>query len=304
MSKILVVDDSAIDRKLATRLLEKISDWSIDVEPDGARALERMSCDLPDVVVTDLQMPEMTGHELIDAVTRDYPFVPVVVMTSRGDELSAVKVLEAGASSFVCKNRLANDLVDTVERVLAAAGKRRAEQSLIEQMDSVQAQFHIDNNATMIASLVSHLQKLVRDMNVLSESERLRVGVALEEALLNAAYHGNLEVSSNLREVDHAAYYRLARERVEIDPYRSRRIQIEIDFERGERLKYVIRDEGQGFNPRGLPDPTCPENLERPCGRGVLLMRTFMDSVEYNARGNEVTMIKDVVREPAISNVG
>jgi anti-sigma regulatory factor (Ser/Thr protein kinase) len=53
-----------------------------------------------------------------------------------------------------------------------------------------------------------------------------------------------------------------------------------------------VRDEGPGFDPGGLPDPTDPANLERPCGRGLLLMKTFMDEVRYNDRGNEVTMRK------------
>ena len=59
-----------------------------------------------------------------------------------------------------------------------------------------------------------------------------------------------------------------------------------------EMAKFVIRDEGRGFDPTHLPDPTTPENLERTCGRGILLMRTFMDEVEFNQRGNEVTLIK------------
>ena len=55
---------------------------------------------------------------------------------------------------------------------------------------------------------------------------------------------------------------------------------------------YVIRDEGPGFDPTGLPDPTDPSNLERVSGRGLLLIRTFMDEVHHNKAGNEITMVK------------
>ena len=55
---------------------------------------------------------------------------------------------------------------------------------------------------------------------------------------------------------------------------------------------YVIRDEGPGFDPSEIPDATAPANLERPCGRGLLLMRTFMDTVDFNDRGNKVTLTK------------
>ena len=55
---------------------------------------------------------------------------------------------------------------------------------------------------------------------------------------------------------------------------------------------FTVRDEGPGFDPSKLPDPTDPANLEKISGRGLLLMRTFMDEVRFNATGNEVTMVK------------
>jgi serine/threonine-protein kinase RsbW len=53
-----------------------------------------------------------------------------------------------------------------------------------------------------------------------------------------------------------------------------------------------IEDEGEGFDPGDVPDPTADENLERPCGRGIHLMRAFMTSIEYLDRGNRVVLIK------------
>ena len=62
-------------------------------------------------------------------------------------------------------------------------------------------------------------------------------------------------------------------------------------------MEVSIRDEGDGFDPSKLPDPTDPENLDRPCGRGVMLMRAFMDDVRYNATGNEVTLVRKRIRK-------
>jgi serine/threonine-protein kinase RsbW len=53
-----------------------------------------------------------------------------------------------------------------------------------------------------------------------------------------------------------------------------------------------ITDEGPGFDPADVPDPTAVENLERPCGRGLMLMRHYMNEVAYSERGNTVTMSK------------
>jgi anti-sigma regulatory factor (Ser/Thr protein kinase) len=62
-----------------------------------------------------------------------------------------------------------------------------------------------------------------------------------------------------------------------------------------QEAEFVIRDEGPGFAPDKLPDPTDTSNLERSSGRGVLLMRAFMDEVSFNAQGNEVTMRKNLL---------
>jgi anti-sigma regulatory factor (Ser/Thr protein kinase) len=60
---------------------------------------------------------------------------------------------------------------------------------------------------------------------------------------------------------------------------------------------FVIRDEGPGFDIASLPDPTSPECLELPHGRGLMLMRTFMNEVSYNATGNEVRLVKRATRD-------
>ncbi|MDP7269286.1 MAG: ATP-binding protein, partial [Pirellulales bacterium] len=73
--------------------------------------------------------------------------------------------------------------------------------------------------------------------------------------------------------------------------YKDRKIEVEIELSPTEAV-VTVGDQGSGFDPTSLPDPTDPENLEKISGRGVLLMRSFMDVVEFNAQGNQVKMIK------------
>jgi anti-sigma regulatory factor (Ser/Thr protein kinase) len=108
---------------------------------------------------------------------------------------------------------------------------------------------------------------------------------------VNAIHHGNLEISSSLRESDERTYYNLAEERRHQEPYVDRRVHV-FAKETNREAMYVIRDEGPGFDPRTLPDPTDPTNIEKVSGRGILLIRTFMDEVNHNKTGNEITMIK------------
>jgi CheY-like chemotaxis protein/anti-sigma regulatory factor (Ser/Thr protein kinase) len=300
MAYLLVVDDSAMDRRVAGGLLERLGGWQVEFAADGREALTRVAAEVPDLVLTDLQMPEMNGLELVEAMQRDYPLVPVILMTAQGSESIAVQALEQGAASYVPKRKLAQDLCPVVERVLALAVERRTKRSLMNRMRSMSASFRLENDPAMLTSVVAYLQGVIHEMGILSEGERLRAGVALEEALLNAAYHGNLEVSSELREHDHSAYYDLARQRARQSPFCDRGILVDVDLCE-DRIRYIVRDEGPGFDPKTLPDPTDPANLDRPCGRGLLLMRTFMDDVDYNHSGNEVTLIKYATIRPALT---
>ena len=296
MPTILVVDDLASDRRLAGALLETNSDWDIIYASDGKEALTQLELHIPDLVVTDLMMPEMDGLELVKHVKSEYPLIPVILMTAKGSEEIAVQALNLGAASYVTKRGLAQDLHDTAERVLTVAREDRSYLRLMHRMTKHESTFVVENDLSLIFSLVGYLQQAVRCMWLGDETVRLRVGVAVEEALLNAYYHGNLEVPKDLRVEDRATYYQLAQQRCQESPYRDRRLAIDVNLSRSEAV-YIIRDEGQGFDPASLPDPTDPVNLDKVTGRGLLLMRTFMDDVQFNARGNEVTLTKQ--RKPS-----
>ena len=114
--------------------------------------------------------------------------------------------------------------------------------------------------------IVSRLESLEYSMR-----DVFGVRLALEEALVNAIKHGN-----------------------GLDPDKTVRVNCLIE---DDLLRIEIEDQGPGFNMSDVPDPTADENLERPCGRGIMLIKSFMTSVEYNAKGNRVVLEK--IRSPA-----
>jgi CheY-like chemotaxis protein/anti-sigma regulatory factor (Ser/Thr protein kinase) len=293
MTKILVVDDLRSDRDLMSALLTKDRPWEVRAVENGREALTYLDHALPDVIVTDLSMPEMDGFELVATVKQRYPYLPVVLVTAKGSEEVAIRALKEGAASYVPKRLMPGNLAETVENVLELATKRRGEARLKGYLrrHERKLEFVVDNDRDMLAPLVNFLQDNILELGVCTESESLQVGMALDEALVNALYHGNLEVSSRLKENDDRAYYQLAKQRAGESPYRERRIHVLADLSTQE-ARFVMRDEGPGFDPKELPDPTDPENLLKLSGRGILLMRTFMDDVKFNDRGNEVTMVK------------
>jgi CheY-like chemotaxis protein len=293
VSTVLVVDDSPIDRRLAGGLLEKQFGCTVRYAADGKEALAQMAQELPDLVLTDLQMPEMDGLELVTAVKRDYPLVPVVLMTAQGSEEVAARALREGAASYVTKRRLADDLLPTAQRILLGSHEDRMHSQLMHYLESSEAVFVLRNDPGLIKALVAHVQQELRCLPLGDETERLRVGLALEEALTNACYHGNLEMGTPGKS-DREAFEQRARERLATAPYRDRKIHAMVRISRAEAV-FVVRDEGPGFNPSAISDVP---DAARDTGRGIVLMRTIMDEVRYNAAGNEVTLVKRCVTEP------
>jgi len=99
-----------------------------------------------------------------------------------------------------------------------------------------------------------------------NEEDAFAIKLALEEAMTNAVRHGNRN-----------------------DPDKKVVVRYSVS---PTRTIIVVRDEGGGFVPDRVPDCTLPENIERPCGRGIMLMRAYMTEVAYNDDGNEVVMVK------------
>jgi CheY-like chemotaxis protein/anti-sigma regulatory factor (Ser/Thr protein kinase) len=297
MPNILIVDDSPLDRFLAGGLLEKAGQFGIDYASQGDVALEKLQQQKIDLVVTDLVMPGMDGLELVATIRRQHPDIPVVLMTSKGTEEIAVKALHAGAASYVPKRLMSQELVETVQRVLAVASRHQVKARLLSCMTEQQCSFVLSNDVDLIESLIAYLQDLSVQMDLCEEADVTRIGVALEEALVNALYHGNLEVGSELRGENDEAYYALVAQRRNESPYRDRKIFVRAMFTRQEAT-FVVRDEGPGFDLSKLPDPDDPSALERACGRGLLLMRAFMDEVSYDATGSSVTLVKRRKAEP------
>lgn len=97
-------------------------------------------------------------------------------------------------------------------------------------------------------------------------SELFRVQLAFQEAVVNAIRHGN-----------------------RCDATKTVEVQIEVAEQ---WVRMVITDQGHGFDPAAVPDPRDPSLLEVPGGRGVLLIRELMTQVQYNDRGNQITMLR------------
>ena len=296
MATVLVVDDSAVDRQLVKGVLSADNTFTVVTANDGQAGLSAIADCLPDVVVTDLQMPELDGLQLVQSIKEEYPWIPVILITSVGSEEIAATALANGAASYVPKQHIARDLPNTVMRVLLASSDDIVQPRVMHHLVRDNCEFEIPNDLSTLQSVAHHLKQALRCLPLGDEVERIRAGIALDEAMMNAYLHGNLEVRSAVPNVDREAFLAVAERRRFEPPYNERKLHVSMDLTRSE-ARFVIRDDGNGFDVAICEDAADYFNMEHPVGRGIVLMRSMMDEVRYNETGNEVTLVKHAVDE-------
>jgi CheY-like chemotaxis protein len=296
MATILVVDDSAVDRRFVGGILGRDGRFQVEFAEDGTQALARVRQSRPDVIVTDLQMPNRNGLELVAAVRMHHPGVPIILMTGHGSEDLAVEALHRGAATYVPKPQLGERLLESVEEALSLARADRTYDRLISCLRQCEFEFVLDNDPGLVDPLVDLVQQMIAGMCLTDATGRFRVGAAIKEALLNAICRGNLEISFHDTQESRVSLLEgkgddlISRKRQ--DPaLKDRKVYVSVSMDMNQ-AKLVIRDDGAGFDPASVPAAGQPGSLDPQTGRGLVLMRAFLDEVTFNSRGNEVTLVK------------
>jgi CheY-like chemotaxis protein len=295
-TRILVVDDSLVERLLVEGMLRRNSDYLVSLAENGQEALDLLADRPPDLIITDLIMPKMDGLELTRIVRERHSQIPIILMTAFGDETTAIEALEAGATSYIAKAHKAERLIAAVDRVIKNSAAQHIHQQLGQCMAEYHARFALPNNRQLIRVFVDQIQQMMAGLVSQSTVERIRVGEAVEEAMLNAMYHGNLEVTreelAKVRaELDEQLLDRLIEERCRVPQFQERKILVIVHLTSAE-ARFVVRDEGRGFHKRYRQEenPTGENALTER--RGLTLIHSLMDEVKYNEAGNELVMRK------------
>ncbi|MEQ9408636.1 MAG: response regulator [Fuerstiella sp.] len=296
---ILLIDDSATDRIRGAGLIQKgRPDWEVVALSSVEEGLQEIARRRVDVVVSDLVMPGIDGRELLQIMNRDYPLTPVVLTTSQGNEQIAAECVGLGAVNYVPKRLLAENLVRVLQEVLTAEAEVIATRRVLQYVVRNRCSFEIDSDLEQVWSLVNFIRERLHAMQMFLPDRVQSISSAVREALLNAHFHGNLEVNSRPLELSRSEYIALASQRRHDPLLAGRQIRLSMCLKKG-RLSFQISDDGRGFDVTALDGLTGAPEASLPNGNGIRQMRTLMSEVTYNDRGNEVTLT-DVVEEPSV----
>ena len=291
-ASILVVDDEEVIRYTLQKKLSRMGYNVISMEKAEDALYLLKNGELVDLIITDIKLRKMDGIELLRRINGLDEPIPVLIITGHGNVEDAIKALRYGASDFIRKPFDIHDIASSVRTIL----KRRYEKQIVAGfarfIENDQRMLKIPVDSTLINPISYYLTKDLVPVGLCNNTTAENISLSLQETLNNAMFHGNLEVSSEVREqFGLKGYHELIEERKEDPDYNSRIVTIRYSLNR-DFVEYLIEDEGPGFDFGNLPDPRDPENFFKNSGRGLLIIRIHMDEVEWNEKGNVIRLRK------------
>jgi anti-sigma regulatory factor (Ser/Thr protein kinase) len=163
--------------------------------------------------------------------------------------------------------------------------------NLADVLETEQVHIRIPSSLEWIEPAVEHLKNRAVAAGVCSESRSRKLMLALHEALTNSVVHGNLEAPSELKEQGDEAFVQLLAARAANPDYAQRVVDIHVSYD-GDQCRWMLTDEGKGFDVarvlRRLEQPDPDELISS--GRGLLMMKAFLDEVRYELGGRRVVL--------------
>lgn len=263
-AKLLIAD---IDSALARMVEQALGD-------NGRRVLhathhrqvrDHLERDRPDLILYQIDLPHWHGLKFLREIRGTAAEAPVILTGRRLEAKAIGAALRHGAYDFLPKPHTARELAHALHSALA--GKRAMRMEMVAATHpNLAACIEVPSRREFIGPLVSEISELAARAGFCDDQLENKIQLALVEGITNAMEHGH-----------------------GWDPCRTVRLQATAG---PDSLQLVVEDCGRGFCWQELPDPTDHEHLLRERGRGVYLMKSVMDTVRFNRRGNVLTLIK------------
>ena len=256
--RILIIDDHD-DLASATEEIFVALGHSVDIVDNREDALRIENIEGYDLVITDLDVGRPTKE-----FSKNGSQPVCLPNVEPGETTGHIKAFKICASNYSRGHFNEHELKELVATVLDYKARFVDKMAVVQDLHE-NIEFELPSSISLMHIVLEYLLKRVEKLGVI-KSEQSNLFVALDEAFVNAVKHGN-----------------------KYDAEKLIRITAEVSKE---EARFTIEDEGEGFDVHNIPDPLDPENLFKTSGRGVLFIYNIMDEVQYNDRGNRLTMIK------------
>ena len=296
--KIFLVEDDDLLRETLVRVLTKLG-HDVVAHPSGD-SLEAMLSEgaEADLVWTDLAMSDGDGFSVIRAVRKYLPGVPVLVVSAHGDAEHVLRAVRLGADHFLPKPVDAAELTGVLRRIEALRAAQRDKVRVWHSFVRCDIELRVPADLGVAAATAALFGKHARSF-VVDDGCR-GVQTAVHELLLNGVEHGCLEITQQekLSALSEDRYSELFAERRADPRLGTRTVRAHMIAEAASGITITVSDPGPGFDPETLPDPSDPENLFLPSGRGIMMAKLQVDELRYEDGGR--TAVVRAIAKPVV----
>ena len=260
--RVIVVESDPDLRDMVTSALSARGHTVTPVD-SVQEAARWINAGIVDLVVSDLTSATTNDSHLVRSIQAQRSAMPIVVTTVEPESVTSelLRAVMADVLPYPFSDDALDDAIEKAQAYHALHDDSlKVQPFLVERIE-----FRIPSRVEYLDGVLNHISERLVKMRIV-DRESIEVIVALDEAIVNAIKHGN-----GYNESKHVT------------------IVAEVTKD---RARFEITDEGAGFRVQDVPDPCAPENLLRTSGRGILLIRSIMDEVTYNERGNSLIMVK------------
>lgn len=286
---IIIVDD---EPTIVSGLKEALSAHGHEVwtAVNGKEAFELFSQNIEnyDLLISDIKMPVMDGLTLLKQLQQLEPELPVVLITGYSEMELALQALRLGAIDFILKPMRLKTLFAVVDKVeqRKKAGLNYVKILPFVEPVCIRMPSYVNLSEGVISYFINHLKPLLKEFRISTHE----ISIVLNEALMNAIIHGNLEISSKVKEESFEQFESLLEERQATPEYAEKTVEIRCELQK-DSIVFQLTDQGKGFSFDEYKDLELT-NLLMLSGRGLVLIRSFMDEVKWEEPGNRIIMKK------------
>jgi FixJ family two-component response regulator len=291
--KILFVDDEPSIRELFQLSLGR--DYDMLYAEDGKEALDIALANPLDLIITDVSLPRMSGVEFIRNLRKQNNYTPFIIITGDSNIELAIDTFRMGAIDFFLKPFRIDSIREVIKRFKAiqAENDEPSGEDLI--CDSETHHYTIIPRLRRLNFFVASLINRIKNLPNVDEEDILALKVTLYELISNAIEHGSAGINYNQKKKyleNNEDYVDLVEKRCMES---NRKVHIEVKYSKNQII-IQITDEGDGFDPEAIPDPIKNPTANLYSGRGIFLTKLNIDEIQFNPKGNSVTIIRKLNR--------
>ncbi|MBP5503852.1 MAG: response regulator [Bacteroidales bacterium] len=289
--KVLIVEDDFISRNYLHDLV-KYSGYDCKTAKNAADGFDMYLNYRPDVIVCNIVMPGISGLEFLQKIRAIDRNTIIIMITSVCSERLAVDALRLGANDYLRKPVQDNDLIPALKRAGSHIELDDENSQKYGVIDSGKIIMKFDTDINAPRLIVDRLMEEIAP-DYFEDDARANIEIGLSELVTNAIEHGNLDITFEEKSemLKNFTLEDLYSKRMKNKKLADRKVTVEYSFSPS-KCEWTITDEGNGFDPSAIPDPSSPENIECLNGRGIFFSKRLFDSVEYIGKGNIVRAVK------------